>query len=424
MSRSHVRRVRGLSRAVRFSTIVAILCAATTAATFAQPAKFEDVVRNLRNPDPKIRVSAVRLLREAGYVEAIGPIAPLVNDPLNEIQLEAIDSELSFYLVEPIPAKRRVALVLEVRSQGRAPAAFDAGRLAVWPKAASPELVDALLTAIDDDHKKVRVEAIYTLGVVAGASGTALPDASAARLIKALDHYDPVIRAGAAKVIGRLQVKSATDALLKAVNDSNAAVRFASIRALGDIREERAIQAITEQLTYYDRGEGAWAALDALAHIAHPSSVPVFKSRLADKDPNLRRSAIEGLARLQDASVTDFVLSVNQDPDGPVRAAMAFALAKKGHANYLGRMLNFIDREPTASQVKDYLIELGPPVVPLLLPRLQEPDASVRENLATVLGVIGDETTVAALTPLKDDRDRAVAAAATSAIERIKMRQN
>jgi HEAT repeat protein len=408
----------------RFLRLMALVPAFAVLASpaLAQPAKFEDVVRNLRNPDPKIRVSAVRLLREAGHTEAIGPMAPLVNDPVNEIQLEAIDSELTFFLVEPIPTKRRIGLVVELRSGGRALAAFEAGPLAVWPKAAPAELIDTLLTAVDDENKKVRFEAIYTLGVIAGATGAPPADAAVARLIKALDHYDPAIRAGAARVVGRLKIKSASDGLLKAVNDSSAPVRFASIRALGEIGDERALQAITEQLNYYERGEGAWSALDALARIAHASSLPVFKARLADRDPQLRRAAVEGLARLGDkASIEPFVFAVNQDESEAVRAAMAFALCKNGHVNYLGRMIDLMDDAQTARQVQGYMLELGPAIVQRMLPRLQEPDEGVREHLATVLGALGDQAVVTALTPLKEDRDREVASAATNAIERIKM---
>lgn len=421
MSRPQIYRVRVWHRAVRLALPAVI---ALSAAASAQTAKFEDVVRNLRNPDQKIRVSAVRLLREAGYSEAIVPIAPLVNDPVNEIQLEAIDAELAFFLVEPVPARKRVALVVEVRSDDRAAAAFDDGPLAVWPRSAPRELVDALLTAVDDDDKKVRVEAIYALGVVAGASGAPLPDPAAARLVKALDHYDPAIRVAAARVCGRVKVRAAADALMKAVNDSSPAVRYASMRALGEMREARAVQALTEQFTFYGKGEGAWSALDALARIANPSSVPLFRSRLEDKDPNLRRAAVEGLARAGDAAtIATFVTSVNQDASEPVRAAMAFALHMQGHANYLGRLIDFMDHDRTAKQVQGYLIELGGDVVASVLPRLQEPDSGVREHLATALGAIGNETTIAALTPLKTDPDRDVAAAATTAIERIKMTQ-
>ena len=71
-----------------------------------QQARFDDVVRNLRNPDPNARMEALKLLRESQYVEAILPIAPLVNDPLDSIQLEAIGTELSFFLVEDVNARR------------------------------------------------------------------------------------------------------------------------------------------------------------------------------------------------------------------------------------------------------------------------------------------------------------------------------
>ena len=70
------------------------------------------------------------------------------------------------------------------------------------------------------------------------------------------------------------------------------------MRALGDIGEPRAVKALTEQLKYYGKGEGAWSALEALARIAHPSSVPVFVQHLTNKDPLLRRAAAEGLGRV------------------------------------------------------------------------------------------------------------------------------
>jgi HEAT repeat protein len=402
--------------------IPTLLATVAVAAVAQQPARFEDVVRNLRNPDPKVRISAVRLLRETGYSEAIAPLAAVVNDQVNDIQLEAIDAELSFYLVEPVPTKKRVALVVEVRTDGRAPAAFELGPLAVWPKAVPAELVDALLQAVDDEHKKVRIEAIYTLGVIGSANQLKLSDAAVARLLKALDHYDPAVRAGAARVIGRLKVESAGDALLKAVNDSNAEVRYASMRALGEIRDERAIQALTEQLSYYGRGEGAWSALDALARIAHPSSVPLFKTRLTDKDPYLRRAAVEGLARTGDvASVEPFVMDVNQDDSEMVRAAMSFALYKKGHVSFLARLIDFADADSLGPQLQEYFADLGPSAVPTVVTRLHDTDADVRRNLLAILGTVGDQSTVAALTPFKDDRDREVATAATYAIERIKM---
>src|SRR3954465_8073405 len=107
----------------------------TLAATATgQQLRFDDVVRNLRNPDPKMRESAVRLLRDAKYPEAVAPIAPLVVDPIREIQLEAIAAEPSFFLDQDVRGRKMIGFVVEKRRSAIAAAAFDLGPLAVWPR--------------------------------------------------------------------------------------------------------------------------------------------------------------------------------------------------------------------------------------------------------------------------------------------------
>lgn len=412
-----------MSRLVRLMCLVPAVISAA-AVVHSQQASFEEVVGNLRSPEQKVRVDAVRLLREAGYKEAIVPIAALVNDPVNAVQLEAIDAELAFFLVEPVAPKKRVVLVGGGGSEGRALAAFEAGQLAVWPREVPSELTDALLKALDDDSGKVRGEAIYTFGTIAAAAGRPLSPAANEGLLKALTHTDVEVRTGAARVIGRLGIASARDALLTAVNDPKAPVRYAAIRALGQIKDEQSIEAIEKQLLFYETGDGALAALDALALIGHPSAVPIFQAYLMNKDPRLRQAAAEGLARAGNRKLVEpFVLSANQDEIESVRAAMTFALHKQGYRNYLSRLIDFMDHPQSAAQVQRYLIELGPEVVPAVVPRLQEPDEGVRQHLARVLGALGDQSTLPVLTRLKDDPDTQVASAAAHAVERIKMTQ-
>jgi HEAT repeat protein len=403
-----------------FLTVVcAVTCAAMPRA--AEPPKLADVVRNLRNPDAKVRMSALRLLREAQYPDAVGPIAPLVNDPVEQIQLEAIQAELSFFLVEKVPERKRVGLLLEVRNRGRVAAMFDRGPLAVWPKAAPPEVIQELLKAVDDDSGRVRIEAIYAVGIV---GGTGFPADSQAALIKALDHYDAGVRAAAARVIGRLDIKAATDPLIKSLDDSDREVRYAAMRALGDIEESRAVKTLTDQLIYYGKGEGAVAALEALAAIADPSSVPVFIQHLTSKDPLMRRAAAEGLGRAGDASQAAVLeTGAGNDLSGSTRAAMAFALQKLGR-NYVARLVDFLSSDDLAPQVQEYLIELGAEIENELLPRLQEPDEVIRARVVQVLGAIGGEPSLAALEAVKGkEKDRTVASAAERALERIKLRQ-
>ena len=396
---------------------IAVAICLSAGVVSAQQLRFDDVVRNLRNPDPKSRLSAVHLLRDAKYPEAIVPLSALVLDPVDEIQLETIAAELGFFLEQDVKSKRMVGFVLEKRQSALARKAFDLGPYAVWPRPVPPELVTALLTAVDDDSEKVRLDAIYAVGVI-GRSPLAADQV--ARLIKALDHYDPVVRAGAARVIGRLKVADTGDALIKAVNDSQAEVRYAAMRALGAIGESRAIASLTEQLTYYKKGEGAWSALEALARIASPASVPVFRERLLDRDPYIRRAAIEGIGRTRDAESADALeRAASADDSAMVRLAAVFALQQLGR-NYGARIVDLMASAKVIPQAQEYLVELGPSMTPTLLPRLQEPDANVREAVADVLGVIGDQSAISALVAAAKDRDPSVASAVKRALERLR----
>lgn len=403
--------------------LVAMLMAACLAAAgaAAQTAPdFAEAIRNLRNPDTRARLRALRTLRDAQHVAAAIPVAPLVVDSVDAVQLEAIAAELSFYVVEEAPVRRRVGLIVEVRSNGQAAQLFERGALATWPDSAPAEVVEALIKAVDDENPRVRIEAIHAVGVIARPP---LSPAAATGLITTLDHYDPAIRAAAARVAGRLRVQGAGDALIKGINDSVPAVRFASMRALGDIREPRAVRSLTEQLEYYGKGEGAWSALDGLARIGHASSAALFRARLADKDPFVRRAAAEGLGRSGEASSAAALQAAETaERSEMVRAAMAFAMVKLGH-DYLPRLLDRLGSDRTRTQVEEYLLELGPSVLPALTARLNDPVAGVRAGAVEVTGVLGTRDSVTALEPLLKDRDRTVADAAMVAIERIKMRR-
>ena len=401
------------------TTLIGLAVMTALATGDAQQARFDDVVRNLRNPDARVRMSSIALLRESKYAEAIEPLAPLVNDPLDEIQLAAIDAELSFFLVDDVGTRRRRAFIIEVRNSGRAESAFEAGPLAIWPRPVPASLTTALLKAVDDENARVRIQAIYTLGAIAQRP---VADEHVKGLITALDHYDPAIREAAARVLGRLQLGAAGEALLKAVNDSQPPVRFASMRALGEIREERAIQALTEQLEHYRTGEGAWAALVGLAGIAHGASIPIFKARLADRDAFIRRAAVEGLAKAGAADEAEAIETIlTADSSEMVRAAAAYALQRFGR-NALPHLVELLDSRDLAPQIAGYFIELGTPVVAELTRHLTHRDEAVRGNVALIIGAIGTRTELAALEPLLQDRSGEVRRAAERAIQRIKVR--
>src|SRR5215212_7784435 len=97
--------------------LILILALSMGAIASGQQARFDDVVRNLRNPDPDARLEALKMLRESQHLEA----------------------------------RKRLAFIIETRSAGgRAQAAFDAGPLAAWPRPVPDALITSLLKAVDD----------------------------------------------------------------------------------------------------------------------------------------------------------------------------------------------------------------------------------------------------------------------------------
>ena len=114
------------------------------------------------------------------------------------------------------------------------------------------------------------------------------------------------------------------------------------MRALGDIHErargpgaDRAVRRSTARAKARGRRSTRWRGS------RDPSSVPLFKARLADKDPFLRRAAAEGLARARrHVARSALQTGASNDPSAMVRAAMAFALQKFGQ-NYLPRLVDF-----------------------------------------------------------------------------------
>lgn len=399
-----------------FRLLLALSLASTPA--FAQEAQFIDVVRMLRHPDADERLRSVKMLREAGYVEAVDPIAPLIADPVDDVQLAAIEAVLSLLMIDDGTRTRLGFLTSRPKSLGLA--AFEAGPGAMKAVSLPPAVVDHLLTALNDENDRVRFEAIHALGALAQPPLT-IPQTR--KLVAGLDHYDATMRAATARVIARLKVREAEDALIAATRDSNQAVRQFAMYALGELESEKAIPALTQQVEHYRSNTQATFALLALAKIASPSSADLFRQYLAAKDPGHRAASAEGLGRV---GADDYVPQLEQrlqNERGPaVQLAYSFALQKLGR-DYLEHIVAALAEDDTAAQATEYLIELGPPVAKRLTPYLASQEDNVRGRVAQILGVLGGADVVPALESARMDRNAAVARAVAAAIERIKSRE-
>src|SRR5882762_9523426 len=133
----------------------------------ASQVSFEQATRDLGSSDAGARMRAVQLLKGAAYPEAAVPLAKLVTDPEDEIQLEAIAAELNIFLAEKIVPRKRLGFVIEVRNKISADAAFSAGPASLGPRPVPLDVLTALRAAARDNNPRVALEALYAFGVLA-----------------------------------------------------------------------------------------------------------------------------------------------------------------------------------------------------------------------------------------------------------------
>ena len=403
------------------SAVFIALLAAAPASAVAQSLvgrPFEDVVRYLSSPDPKLRVEAMRTLAQTAHADAIGPIAQLAADPVDAIQLEALDTLLHFYLTDVPVGTKRVAGVFETGRKDPGEAAFAIGPYQLLPRPVPEGVRTGLAMAMRDDQARIRREATWTLGAIVPPPAGAAAEASLAANLR---DPDDGVRAAAARVAGAVRAASLGDALVAAMNDPREDVQLAAMRALGDIGEKRASRALRERFVHDQRGPGAAAALDGLARLADPSSQPVFFQEVLSKDAELRRAAFEGLARLGDvAAIRAVEARTGGERDRTVRLARAFALARDAGRG-LPELTAAVGDDRHAEQVMAYLVELGRPHVKALVPKLADPDVPTRGRIVQVFGLVGGPEALLALEPTTRDPDPAVARAAEHAIARIRL---
>lgn len=422
--------------------VCAMLCLATGAGLRAGQVPFEEVIGNLAHADPEVRVAALRLLRESAFPEAAVPVANVIADPDDRVQVEAIDTEISLFLAEDVPARKRIAGIVEVRNQSQARTAFAEGPHATLPTPVPSDVIAALIKAIRDDAPRVRYEALYALGVLAptglgkatdAASVNALLDA----LVYGLKDAEPLLRTASADVLGRLYnacetcgpaVKDALtnakatigDNLIAGMNDKDKDARMSAARALGAVRYEQAVKALIDQVEFYKRGQSVMAPLDALAHMAHPSSVPLLQSLINNRDPMVRRYAFEGLARTGDKTLGRTVEEkVKLDNNESSALALALALHRLGRGERLNVIIGALRKPALRAQAREYLLELGTEAVPILLSYLRETDSETLIGVSDVLGRLRDPRAVVPLEAQLKNPDRKVVAAVEVALLRL-----
>jgi HEAT repeat protein len=148
-------------------------------------------------------------------------------------------------------------------------------------------------------------------------------------LLSALNDPRPEVREYAANALawGRFAVGETLDPLLKNLQDSDAKVRAAAARALGELRDQRAVEPLVKAMG----DQIPWVSdrvSDALAKLGDPAA-PALIAALASEDPRRCSGAAKALAVIKAPRAFEPLLGVIRNASFPpyarVNAASALA---------------------------------------------------------------------------------------------------
>ncbi len=273
--------------------------------------------------------------------------------------------------------------------------------------------VPALRVSLTSDLADVRVWSAHTLGEIGPAAAPAVAD-----LVTKLADSDPVLRAAAAKALGKIAHKSAVKPLAKAVHDQNDRVRQRAVVALGEIGPQSAVVAPSLIASMADQTTRSLAR-EALVKVGSRAADELVKS-LSDQD--VRFDAALALQRIDSARAKQAGVASPSIADLPSLSAVlldetrtteslqvaASSLAILGDGGFAVLIKAFGDSRIARTSAEAFA-KADASAVPHLAKALRHPVPEVRLAAADAVGHMGliAGGAVPGLTHLLKDQDRA-----------------
>ena len=259
--------------------------------------------------------------------------------------------------------------------------------------------IPSALQALKDKHFYVRRSAVQAIGNLKPTSDEVIQD-----LISALEDEDATVRLQTCHTLAELKAETAIQSLAKRLSDEDKFVRRSASKSIADIGGS-AIDILMNALNSKDillRQEAAWG----LGYIASGGAkVPVdsLLTSLKDKDVLLRRNASWALGNIKDTISTDALINTLSDTDIEVRRNSAWALGEiRDNKSLPGLIEHLQDKERVVrAESARALGKLGltAALEPLInaLARVEKEHSSIRRESAWALGEIKDLKSVPAL---------------------------
>jgi hypothetical protein len=163
-----------------------------------------------------------------------------------------------------------------------------------------PPAFESLTNQLTNSNATVRRNAAWAIGelteMVPGRRAEAVP-----QLIGLLGDSDVWIRMAAARALGELHDKRATERLVTTLSDADSRVRELSAWALSEMKDARAVNALCQVLLTDTQGDVRRTAAEALGEIRSAEALASLKQALNDPEARVRAKAGWAISEIEDS---------------------------------------------------------------------------------------------------------------------------
>jgi len=158
--------------------------------------------------------------------------------------------------------------------------------------------LEPLSQQLTSTNATVRRNAAWAVGelhnMVPGERSGAVP-----QLITLLGDSDAWVRMAAARALGEVRDERALTRLVATLSDENWRVRELAVWALSEMKDDRAVTALCSVLLSDSRVEVRRGAAEALGEIASADALPSLKQALNDTEPSVRGKAAWAISEIE-----------------------------------------------------------------------------------------------------------------------------
>jgi HEAT repeat protein len=231
------------------------------------------------------------------------------------------------------------------------------------------EAVPAVLDALICEDYRARVAAVEFFDVTA-------VEETCHRLIPFLDEQNHTeVKAGLARILGRLRYEDAIGALRLLISDESSAVRAAVVEALGELGDKDSEEKIVALLCD-DFAEVRIAAAGALGELdAKGRGEAVLEAYLKEGDPGAAEALVEALGRLKVDDAVSVLAPCFENEDAAIFPYAVRAVGRIGGEEAVLALIELLERVNAPDMidlVSGAVADLGESAMPLLRDKLGE----------------------------------------------------